>query len=108
MASSVDFIEYVCEQIAGCGSVSYRKMFGEYMVYVNAKPLLMVCDNTVYVKMLDCIKDEMRSAETGYPYNGAKLHYILDIDNSEFSKGIISILEPVTPIPKPNKKKVKE
>ncbi|MGN0560765.1 MAG: hypothetical protein ACI4K8_06895 [Candidatus Fimenecus sp.] len=25
-------------------------MFGEYMVYVNDKPILMVCDNTVFVK----------------------------------------------------------
>lgn len=80
-------------------------MFGEYMVYVNAKPILLVCDNTVYVKMLDEIQQEMQNENTGTPYETAKVHYILDIDNSSFSKKIVSILEPITPLPKSRKKK---
>jgi len=52
MATTVDYIEFVCEQLAGVGAVRYHKMFGEYMVYVNDKPLLLVCDNTVFVKIL--------------------------------------------------------
>ena len=105
MASTADFVEYICEQIQGVGFIRYKKMFGEYMVYVNDKPILLVCDNTVYVKMLDEIKELMQDAAIGTPYNGAKQHYILDIDNSDFSKEIIGILEPITPIPKPRKKK---
>lgn len=107
MATSIDFVEYICEQISGIGAVRYKKMFGEYMVYVDDKPILLVCDNTVYVKMLDCIAEKMRDAEKGFPYNGAKEHYILDIDNAEFSKEVIALLEPVTQVPKPKKKKVK-
>lgn len=38
MATSIEFIEYVCEQVSGIGIVRYRKMFGEYMVYINDKP----------------------------------------------------------------------
>lgn len=53
-----------------------------------------------FVKKLDCIKDIMQSAETGYPYNGAKEHYVLDIDNNEFCKSVVMELEKVTPIPK--------
>ena len=105
MATTVDFIEYVCEQISGVGDVRYKKMFGEYMAYVNDKPVLLVCDNTVYVKQLDCLADEMQNADKGIPYRGAKEHYILDIEDAEFSKRIVGILEPVTSIPKPRKKK---
>ena len=105
MATTADYIEYVCEQIHGIGAVRYKKMFGEYMVYVNDKPILLVCDNTVFVKVLDCINEKMREAEKGFPYQGAKEHYILDIDNSEFSKEVITLLEPVIPLPKPRKKK---
>jgi len=108
MATTADFIEYVCEQIRGVGLVRNRKMFGEYMVYVNDKPILLVCDNIVYVKMLECIEDQMKDAGKGFPYTGAKEHYILDIDDAEFSKEIIKILEPVTAVPKPKKKKTKE
>lgn len=105
MATSVDFIEYVCDQISGVGQLQYKKMFGEYMVYVNAKPVLIVCNSTVFVKQLDCISDKMQGAPVGFPYKGAKEHYILDIDNGDFSKEIAALVEAVTPLPKPGKKK---
>jgi len=107
MSTSNDFIEYICDQINGVGYIRYKKMFGEYMIYINDKPILLVCDSTVYVKKLDCIADKMESvnAEKGMPYKGAKEYYILDIDDQEFAKEIISILEPITPLPRPKKKK---
>ncbi len=100
MATSVDFIEFVCEQIRGSYSVRYKKMFGEYMVYVNDKPILLVCDNTMYVKMLPEIKELMNDTLTKTPYNGAKPHYILDIEDSELVENVINILEKITPLPK--------
>lgn len=96
MATTREYIEYVCEQITGIGEINYKKMFGEYMIYVNKKPILMVCDNTVYIKKLDCIKEMMTDASVGFPYPGAKEHYILNIDNSEFSKSIILEVEKAT------------
>lgn len=105
MSTTQDFIEYVCEQIRGVGFVRYRKMFGEYMVYINEKPILLVCDNIVFVKELDCIADKMQDAEKGLPYDGAKEHYILDIDDAESAKEIIRILEPVISLPKPKKRR---
>jgi len=106
MATAADYIEFVCEQLSGIGVVRSRKMFGEYMIYVNDKPILLVCDNTVYVKMHEAIADLMKNSETGTPYDGAKEHYILDVDNAEFSKQVIQTLEPLTPLPKPKKKKL--
>lgn len=107
MATSVDYIEFVCEQIQGTGEIRYKKMFGEYMVYVNNKPLLLVCDDTVFVKKLSEISDKMQESELGYPYQGAKEHYILDIENTELSKSIIATLEKIIPVPKPKKKAIK-
>ena len=105
MATDVEFIEYVCEQIRGAGEVSYKKMFGEYMAYVNQKPVLLVCDNTVYVKQVDAVKELLSEAETGVPYKGAKEHYILDIDDSDLSQKVVVELEKVTPLPKKRTKK---
>ena len=105
MASSVEYLEFVCGQIAGVGAVRYRKMFGDYMVYVNDKPVLLVCDNTVYVKKLPQLAERMAGAGCGVPYEGSKEHYILDIDDAPLAKEITALLESVTPLPKPRKKK---
>lgn len=104
MATTNEYIEYVCEQIKDIGEVRYKKMFGEYMVYINDKPVITVCDNTPFVKKLDSIEEKMKDAETGFPYKGAKEHYVLDIDNIEFCTEILKEVEKVTPLPKPRKK----
>lgn len=100
MATTLSFINYVCEQLNGIGNIQYKKMFGEYMVYVNDKPIIIVCDNTAFVKKLECIEEIMKNADVGFPYNGAKEHYVLDIDNDNFSKMVVTKIEKITPIPK--------
>ena len=105
MATSQYYIEYVCERLPDCGDVRYRKMFGEYMVYVNAKPLLIVCDNTVMVKKAPELASLMEGAPDGVPYEGAKVHYILDIENRELVRSVIAVLKPITPLPKKRAKK---
>ena len=107
MATSPDYVEFVCEQIKDVGTVRYRKMFGEYMVYVDDRPVLLVCDNMVYVKIRDEISGLMQGAETGRPYEGAKEHYLLDVENGQLAKSVTSILTAVTPVPK-QKKKIKK
>lgn len=104
MASNLEFVEFVCEQIAPCGCVRYRKMFGDYMVYVNDKPLLLLCDNVVYVKMLPVLSEMLSGNGTGTPYDGAKPHYILDADDSEQLQMAVNLLEPLTAPPKRKKK----
>lgn len=104
MASNLEFVEYVCEQIAPCGGVRYRKMFGEYMVYVNDKPLLLLCDNTVYAKQLAVLADLLSENEVGVPYDGAKPHFILDADNAAQLQSVVNILEPLTALPKSRRK----
>ena len=104
MATSKEYIDFVCEQIEGIGDISTKKMFGEYMLYVNDKPLLTVCDNTVFVKKVPELASVMANAAVGCPYEGAKEHYILDIDDTALTAQVIAILEPITPVPKKRKK----
>lgn len=107
MATTLEYVEYVCDQIRGVGPLRYRKMFGEYMVYIYDLPILLVCDNTVFVKMLPEVESILSKASTGYPYASAKEHYILDIDNPDLSKEVVEILIPITPLPKKRKPKEK-
>ena len=105
MATSKEYIEFVCEQLDGIENVTYKKMFGEYIVYVAKKPVLLVCDNCVMVKKVPELAEVMRDAPDGLPYKGAKVHYVLDIENSELVRSVIDILVKVIPVPKRKNKK---
>ncbi len=95
MATDRAFIEYAAEQLKGLGFVSFRKMFGEYMIYIDAKPIFLVCDNTVFVKMVPELQSVLQNHETGYPYPGAKLHFVVDIDDDDLLKEIVTIAIPL-------------
>ncbi|MDR2930602.1 MAG: TfoX/Sxy family protein [Propionibacteriaceae bacterium] len=105
MASTVDFAEFVCEQVRDCGAARYRKMFGDYMVYVDDRPVILICDNTAYVKMLPELDDLMGQAQQGVPYEGAKPHHIFDVENHELVEQVVATLLPLIPIPKPRTKR---
>ena len=104
MACSLDFIEFVSSQIAAAGTVRCRKMFGGYIVYVDEKPVVLVCDDIPYIKEHEAIKSMMSSAERGFPFKGAKEHYILDVSKSDFAVNVVKALVEVLPYPKSRKK----
>lgn len=108
MSTTLDFIEYVCEQLEGSGVIRYRKMFGEYCVYINDKPVFLVCDNMVYVKKLKELEQIISPDSVGFPYPGAKEHYIIDIDDAGSALEAALTAEREIPLPKPKTKKKKE
>lgn len=75
------------------------------MVYIDGKPVLTVCDNIVFVKEVKELEEIMAEADRGYPYDGAKECYILDIENAELVEKVVGILKTVIPLPK---KKIKK
>ena len=100
----MDFIEFVSSQIATAGTVRCRKMVGGYIVYVDEKPVVLVCDDIPYIKEHEAIKSMMSSAERGFPYEGAKEHYILDVSKTDFAVKVVKALVEVLPYPKSRKK----
>ena len=75
------------------------------MVYYKDRPILTVCDNTVFVKKLPELAEIMTNSECGFPYEGAKESYILDIENDGLLDKIIPILGEIVPLPKTKKRK---
>lgn len=123
MATSESFKDFVLEcleranaEFNGEFTFSARKMFGEYCVYVNdsgiQKPLFLLCDEVVFVKkfaqLSEFVAQNAECFDTGYPYDGAKEHYSIDIENTEFLATLLQILVPLCAAPKPkNKSKIK-
>ncbi len=50
MASSQGTVDFIVEQMASAGTVSARKMFGEYGIYCDGKMVALVCDDRLFVK----------------------------------------------------------
>ena len=112
MASTIDYISYVCDNIKMIGAIRYKKMFGEYMIYCDGRAVLLVCDDTVFVKQIPAVAkkftDHGVTPTAGFPYRGAKEHWILDIEDTDFATDMTRMLAIVLPLPKPKKPKVKK
>ena len=75
MASSQAFIEYLQEQLTGCGAgeIYCRKMFGEYGIYCDGVFFALVCDDTFFIKITEAGKVILgKNYSTGLAYSGAK------------------------------------
>ena len=83
----------------------YRPMFGEFCVYSGEKPLLFVCDNTVFVKKLECVSQLLTDAAVGAPYPGAKGYVVLDIEDVALVREVLLQLDLHKPMPKPKKRR---
>lgn len=104
MASTPEFVRYICEQLDGLGAVRSRKMFGDYMVYLNDKPIMLICDGRAMVKTLPCLAELLAGRPTQPPYEGAKEHYLLDPDDRDTLREAARMAEEVTPLPKKRRK----
>lgn len=106
MASNLDFVEYVCDQIGGAGSIAYKKMFGEYGIYCDGKVIGVICDNQFFVKTTEAGVALCPGCEQTAPYTGAKPHLVIsDVDDRDQMARFIRATCDELPTPKPKKKK---
>lgn len=105
MATSPELISYLCDQLTGVGDIRSKKMFGDYLIYCNDKPVLIVCDDQAMVKMLPILEPLLGGHPIQPPYEGAKPHYVLDPDDRETLREAVRLAEKVTPLPKKRTKK---
>ena len=104
MATDPNYVEFVLERLQTSLPVTCKKMFGEYLIYVDGKPALLVCDNTVFVKKLPVLSAILANAPCGCPYEGAKEHNILDVEDHDLTECVLTLAEAAVPVPKPRKK----
>jgi len=109
MASAVEFVEYVCDQISGAGPVRFRKMFGEFAVYCNDKVVALVCDDRLFVKPTPKGRAFIGDTVEEPPYTGARPHFLIEerIDEREWLSQLIGVTERELPEPKPRKPRSK-
>ena len=106
VASNLEYVKYVCEQIGGTRSIAYKKMFGEYGVYCDGKVIGVICDNQFFLKKTEAGAALHPDCREAAPYTGAKPHFITDsIDDQERMARFIRATCDELPAAKPKKKK---
>ena len=51
MASKTEYVQYIADQLSGAGEITYRKMFGEYGMYLDGKIFALICEDQLFVKI---------------------------------------------------------
>lgn len=86
MASNPEFVQYIADQLAPAGQVTYHKMFGDYGVYLDGKMFALVCDDQLFIKITKegtALAPQLPKAP---PYDGAKDYFLYeDVDDREHS-----------------------
>jgi TfoX/Sxy family transcriptional regulator of competence genes len=110
MATDLDFVEFIADQIEDTCEISYRKMFGEYALYSRGKVVALICDNQLFVKATEAGRLFIGEVVESSPYPGAKLAFLIqdEFENREWLTRLITLTEEELPMPKPRKKKKKK
>ena len=85
--SNPDLVTYIVEQASKAGDVNARKMFGDYCLYCEGKPVGLICDNYLYLKPLKQLEPILHDDDRQMrpPYDGAKPHYVIsDVDDRDY------------------------
>lgn len=101
MASSEQFVQYVCERLNKAGQISVRKMFGDYGFYCDGKFVGVICDNQLFVKITPEGEKAFPSLPKAAPYPGAKPYLLLpDPDDASLSCRVVKQTAEVLANPK--------
>jgi TfoX/Sxy family transcriptional regulator of competence genes len=109
MASDLSFVEFVVDQMENTGTVTYRKMFGEYAVYCNGKVVALICDNRLFIKPTEGGRSFIGDVVEAPPYPGAKMSFLIEdkLEDRQWLSHLVRITAKELPEPKPKKKKKK-
>lgn len=87
MASDKEYLFYIMDLLRDVDNVSYKKMMGEYILYKDNIIFGGIYDNRFLIKKTEYSKRLGLKEEIPYP--GAKIMFLVDIENSEEIKEIV-------------------
>ena len=90
MPSSKDYLDYVLELTRKLDNITYKKMMGEYILYLDGTIFGGIYDDRFLVKKTMSLLEYGFSEEIPYP--GAKPMLLIDIENADEIKEIIEKL----------------
>ena len=85
MASSKDYLAFLLDQFPDDGSVTYKPMMGEFLLYYRGKLFGGIYDNRFLLKPTKAILSFLPDAKRELPYTGAKEMLLVEnVDDRDF------------------------
>lgn len=105
MSSSVDTVHYICDQAGFGPRLTFKRMFGEFGLYLDTKVVAFVCNDQLYLKPTPEGHAYLGEVTLAPPYPGAKGYYLLaaEVDDPERLRGALEVTARVLPEPEPNR-----
>jgi TfoX/Sxy family transcriptional regulator of competence genes len=109
MSTELSFVDYILETVRLGSRLTYKKMFGEYALYLDEKVVAFACDNSLFMKPSQAVASLAPNLPKGPPYPGAKDYPIADelLDEPDLLRRLIEESAALMPLPKPKKKPAK-
>lgn len=107
MSTDAKTVAHILDQVRDAGTMSARKMFGEYALYLDDIVVAFICDDTLFIKPTPSALAILPDAERGPAYPGSK-DYIIGSETLDDPDLCIRALRAVAadaPPPKPKKPK---
>ena len=106
MATAASTIDHLLDTLSPL-PLTIRKMFGEYALYLDAKVVALVCNDTLFLKPTPSALALLPDAELAPPYPGAKPSLVLTdaLDNPDLCIRAIRGVAADLPTPAPKKPK---
>jgi TfoX/Sxy family transcriptional regulator of competence genes len=107
MATSLDTVQYIIDQ-AGLGRrLTFKKMFGEYALYLDDKVVAFICDDQLFLKPTPEGRSYLGSVIEAPPYPTAKNYFLLvsEPDDPERLSGALKVTAAALPEPRPRREK---
>lgn len=108
MASSLSYVEFVKDQLAPAGTITHRRMFGEFGLYCNGKYFGLICTDRALVKITPAGTDFWPDCPRGIPYEGGGEMFLPDVEDREKFVGLVRVTCAALPEKKPRKRAKKE
>lgn len=106
MASDPSFVDHVCEQANLGPALTFKKMFGEYALYLDGKVVALICDNQLFVKPTPQGKALLGTVDEHPPYPSAKPQYRIadELEDRDLMRRLLLATALALPAPKPKSK----
>ena len=107
MATSLEFLEYVAERLDLGSRLTYKRLFGEYALYIDGKVTAFACDTSLFIKPSPAVETLAPALPRRPPYPGAKDYPVADelLDDADLLRQLILETAVLMPPPKPKAKK---